>query len=83
MATKNALFHYYLIYITSNCANNTNFHSKIYNLALNLDVCGQIGMIFTGTIYQTTQLHVISGLTSAKWSRALLQNEMQIHYDAK
>ena len=28
MATKNVSFHYYLIHITSNCANNTHFHSK-------------------------------------------------------
>ena len=50
MATKNVSFHYYLIHITSNCANNTHCHSKIYYLALNLHVCGQIGIIFIGTV---------------------------------
>ena len=46
MATKNVSFHYYLIHITSNCANNTHFHEKIYYLAFNLHVCGQNGIIF-------------------------------------
>ena len=60
MATKNVSFHYYLIHITSNCANNTHFHSKIYYLALKLHVS------------QTTQLHVISGLTSSVQVKLLL-----------
>ena len=50
MATNNVSFHYYRIHITSNCASNTHFHSQIYYLTFKLYVCGQIGIIFTGTI---------------------------------